>query len=175
MEFEACVSSSVTGGSTQPHTHRHPRSPGHWYSLEQGLRGARRTPVVFKDISPRRLHSDRPAEEEEETHRPSSSLSGWPSRGQSENQAGWPQPYRGQSSARRCWNYELAFGPRGTDLALTLDTDGSPGGRQIFITTLLLSVASQRSTLSPEPSHPLVPQPGDGLWEGNLPSQYGER
>ncbi|CAL8294335.1 unnamed protein product [Boreogadus saida] len=52
--------------------------------------------------------------------------------GQSGNHAGWPQPYRGQRSARRCWNYELAFGPRRTDLALTLDTDGSPGGRQHF-------------------------------------------
>lgn len=43
----------------------------------------------------------------------------------------WLQLYWGQLSARLCWNYRLAFRPRRTDLAMTLNT-ASPRGWQIL-------------------------------------------
>lgn len=58
-------------------------------------------------------------------------LSHWWSCRWAEIGVAWPQLYRGQLSARLCWNYRLAFCPRRTDLAMTLNT-ASPRGWQIL-------------------------------------------
>lgn len=74
-------------------------------------------------------------EEERERDPPSVSspslLSHWRSCRWAEIGVAWPQLYWGQLSARLCWNYGLAFCPRRTDLAVTLNT-ASPRGWQIL-------------------------------------------
>lgn len=62
---------------------------------------------------------------------PPSLLSCWRSCRWAEIGVARPQLYWGQLSARLCWNYGLAFCPRRTDLAVTLNT-ASPRGWQIL-------------------------------------------
>lgn len=98
------------------------------YSFEQ-----RRS--VCKDIRCLHRQAKKKRREEERERPPSvpspSLLSHWRSCRWAEISAAWPQLHWGQLSARLCWNYGLAFCPRRTDLAVTLNT-ASPRGWQIL-------------------------------------------